>query len=185
VLNRLLALTVLVGVAFVLSVASAQEPKSGPQAGDKVPGPLHPLNITGDHAGEKYCLYCKFGTSPVAAIFARQVTPELTKLIKRIDQATDQNKERGMGSYVVFLSDSDTLEAELKNLDKKEKIRHCILAIDEPEGPRDYNIAPAADVTVVLYTELTVRANHTFKKGELNDKAIDAIVTDLAKILPK
>jgi hypothetical protein len=150
-----------------------------------VPGPLHPLNCTGDHAGEKYCLYCKYGDSPVAAIFARQVTPGLTKLIKRIDQATDQNQKRNMGSYVVFLSDFETLETELKDLAQKEKIQHCILAIDEPEGPKDYNIAPAAEVTVVLYTELTVKANHAFKKGELNDKAIDAIVADLAKILPK
>ena len=43
----------------------------------------------------------------------------------------------------------------------------------------------APEVTVVLYTKRTVKANHTFKKGELNDKAIDAIVADLAKILPE
>ena len=184
-LNRVLGLTVLVVMAFILGVASAADPKSGPQAGEKVPGPLHPLNCTGDHAGEKYCLYCKYGSNPVAAIFARQVTPELTKLIKRIDQATDKNKERGMGSYVVFLSDSDALDTELKELANKERIQQCILAIDDPEGPKGYNIAPEAEVTVVLYSELTVKANQAFRKGELNDKAIDAVVADLAKILPK
>lgn len=184
-LNRLLGFFALVVVGFALSAASAAAPKSGPQVGEKVPGPLHPLNCTGDHAGEKYCLYCKYGENPVAAIFARHVSPELTRLIKRIDQATGKNKERNMGSYVVILSDSDTLEKELKELAKKEKIQHCILAIGDPEGPKDYNIAPEAEVTVVLYTKLTVKANHTFKKGELNDKAINAIVADLAKILPE
>jgi hypothetical protein len=184
-LNRFVGVAALSAVAFVLSIASAADLKSGPQAGEKVPGPLHPLNCTGEHEGEKYCLYCEYGTNPVAAIFARQVSPELTRLIKRIDEATDKNKKRSMGSYAVFLSDSETLEMELKEVAKKETIRHCILAIDDPEGPKDYNLAPEAEVTVVLYTKLTVKANHTFKKGELNDKAIDAIVADLAKILPE
>ena len=90
-----------------------------------------------------------------------------------------------MGSFVVLLSDSDTLEKQLKELAKKEKIQHCILTIDNPEGPEDYNIAQEAEVTVVLYTKLTVKANHAFKKGDLNDKAVEVIVADLGKILPE
>ena len=183
-LNRLLDLTALIAVVLVAGVASAADTISGPQVGEKVV-PFHPLNCTGDHAGEKYCLICKNGPNPVAMIFARQVTPELTRLIKRIDEATEKNKERSMGSFVVLLSDSDNLEKDLKELAKKEKIQHCILTIDDPEGPKDYNIAHEAEVTVVLYSTLTVKANHTFKKGELNDKGIEAIVADLAKILPK
>jgi hypothetical protein len=29
--------------------------KSGPQPGQRVPGPFNPLNVTGDNAGEKTC----------------------------------------------------------------------------------------------------------------------------------
>ena len=90
-----------------------------------------------------------------------------------------------MGSFVVLLSDSDNIERELKELAKKEKIQHCVLTIDDPEGPQAYNIAQEAEVTVVLYTKLTVKANHAFKKGDLNDKSIEAIVADVAKILPE
>jgi hypothetical protein len=181
-LNRLHGFTALVAVALVLGVASAADPKSGPQVGEKMT-PFHPLNCTGDHAGEKYCLICKNGDNPVVVIFARQITPELTKLIKRIDEATEKNKERRMGSFVVLLSDSENLEKELKQLAKKERIQECILTIDHPEGPNDYSIDHDAEVTVVLYRMLTVKANHTFQKGELNDKGIEAIVADLAKIL--
>jgi hypothetical protein len=183
-LNRFLGPAALIAVALVLGAASAADPKSGPQVGDKV-HPFHPLNCTGDHAGEKYCLICKNGDNPVAMVFARQVTPELTRLLKLIDQATDKNQKRSMGSFVVLLNDADDLEKQLKELAKKEKIQHCILTIDNPEGPEDYNLAPEAEVTVVLYTKLTVKANHTFKNGDLNDKAIEAIVADLAKILPE
>jgi hypothetical protein len=183
-LNRLLDLTALIVVGLVVGIASAADPTSGPQVGERVV-PFHPLNCTGDHAGEKYCLICKNGPNPVVMIFARQVTPELTRLIKRIDEATNKNKERNMGSFIVLLSDSDNLEKELKELAKKEKIQHCVLTIDSPEGPESYNIAREAEVTVVLYRMETVKANHTFKKGELNDKGIEAIVADLAKILPE
>jgi len=181
-LNR--RLTALFAVVVIVGAASAAQPKSGPQVGDKVV-PFHPLNCTGEHAGEKYCLICQNGPNPVAMIFARHVSPELIRLIKRIDQATDKNKERNMGSFVVLLNDSETLEKELKELAQKERIQHCILTIDNPDGPGGYNIAQEAEVTVVLYTRQTVNANHTFKKGELDERSIEAIVADLAKILPE
>ena len=46
-------------VAIVLLIGSAmaaENLKSGPQAGDKIPGPFHPMNITGAFAGQKQCL---------------------------------------------------------------------------------------------------------------------------------
>jgi hypothetical protein len=178
-------LSVLVAGAVIVGLAAAGELKSGPQVGERVPGPFHPLNCTGENAGKKYCLYCKHGQNPVAMLFARQTSPELTKLIKKIDDATAKNKDHGMGSFVVFLSDSDKLEAELKELGKKEKLQHCVLSIDNPAGPEGYQIAKDADVTVVLYTNGTVKANHTFKKGELKDKEIDRVVADVSKILPE
>ena len=36
-----------------------------------------------------------------------------------------------------------------------------------------------------VWVKQKVQANHTFKKGQLNDKAIDAIVADVPKILPE
>ena len=30
--------------------------KSGPQVGKTIPGPFHPLNVTGEAAGKKNCL---------------------------------------------------------------------------------------------------------------------------------
>jgi hypothetical protein len=182
--GRLISFTSLVAVALVLNMASAEEPTSGPQVGAEVHG-FHSLNCTGDHAGEKHCLICQNGENPVAIIFARQITPELTKLIKTIDEATDKNKGRRMGSMAVFLNDSDALEADLKELAKREKLKRCVLTIDRPEGPEGYDIAAQAEVTVILYAKLTVKANHVFKKGELNDKGIAAIVADLATILPE
>lgn len=158
--------------------------KSGPQVGQTVPGPFHPLNVTGQWAGEKHCLYCEHGSNPVAMVFARSVSPGLTKLVKELDRATAQNKKKAMGSFVVFLDDNEGLADQLKQLAKKEGLKATALAIDNPAGPEMYQVSRKADVTVVLYEDGTVRVNRAFARGELNEQAVGEIVKELPKILP-
>jgi hypothetical protein len=44
-------------------------------------------------------------------------------------------------------------------------------------------VAKDADITVVLYTDRMVKANHAFKKGELKDADIEKIVSEVPMIL--
>lgn len=173
-------------VAAFGSLAAAAEIKSGPQAGDKVPGPFHPLNVNGESAGEKACLFCKHGESPVAMVFAR--TPECEgtqKLIKALEKATADNAKAEMGSFVVFLSDSDKTEKALKKFADEAKLKNVVLAVDNPAGPEKYSVSKDADLTIVLYTDRVVKVNKSFEKGKITDKDIEAIVKDVAKILPE
>src|SRR5438876_867708 len=117
-------------------------------------------------------------------IFAREISDPLTSLVKKIDTATAQHNSCKMGSFIVFCSDEEGLEAKLKDLAKKEKLDHIVLTIDNPQGPPKYKVAKDADVTVVLYENREVKANHAFKKGELVEQDIDKIVSEVAKILP-
>ena len=176
----LLACGLVVGTAL-----AAGSIKSGPQAGEQVPGPFHPLNINGETPNEKQCLYCRFGMNPVALIFARNVSDELTSLIKKLDACNAKNTSCNMGSFVVFLSDDESLQSRLKELVKNANLKHTVLSIDNPAGPQGYKVARDADVTVVLYNERTVKVNHAFKKGELKNSDVDKIATELSKILPK
>lgn len=173
-----------VALVLVAGYTVAQDAvKSGPQVGEKVPGPFHPLNITGENAGEKHCLYCENGPAPVAVVFARELTPAVSGLIKKIDAETAKNSKKGMGSYVVFLSASEELPKQAKALAEKEAIKTTVLSVDNPAGPTRYNVAKDAEVTVLLYTDFVVEANHSFRKGELNDGAITKVVADVAKIV--
>ena len=117
-------------------------------------------------------------------IFAREISDNLTSLVKKIDEATAKNSSCSMGSFVVFCSDDEALPKKLKELAKTQGLKKLVLTVDNPAGPEGYNIAKDADVTVVLYTNKKVKANRAFKKGELKAKDIDAIVADVAKILP-
>jgi hypothetical protein len=170
-------------VVLTAGLAVAAELKSGPQPGQAVPGPFSPLNINGETAGQKQCLYCRNGDNPVAVVFARTADCPMTqKLIKAIDKATAENKKAEMGSYVVFCSDEENLEAKLKDMVKTADLKETVLSIDSPSGPGKYKIAKDADLTVVLYRNRKVVENFAFKKGEITDKNIDTIIADTAKI---
>jgi hypothetical protein len=176
------------GIVLTMALSSpaalhAEPLQSGPQVGQKVPGPFAPLNVTGPNAGEKCCQYCKNGSRPVVAVFAREVTPAVIQLLKTIDHAAAMNREQGFGSYVVFCSDADGLGRQLQDIAQKEKLQHVILTLYKTGGPEKYRLSPAADVTVLLYHHFTVKANHAFKNGDLTEAAINAVGADIAKML--
>src|SRR4051812_9930078 len=106
-----LALVVLTG-----SLIAADAVKSGPQVGEKVPGPFEPLNINGDNAGKKFCQFCINGQNPVAMVFARETSEPVTKLIKELDAATAKNGDAKMGSFFVFLSDDEAMQKKLESI---------------------------------------------------------------------
>lgn len=171
-------------VVVLGGVAIGADVKSGPQAGEKVPGPFHPLNINGEDAGKKACLYCKAGDSPVVAIFARSADDAaLQKLIATVEEATAKNAKAELAGFVVFCSDSDKLEGQLKSLAEKAKLKNVVLAIESPAGPDKYGISKDADVTVVVYKDRVVTANHSFAKGKLTEKDIEKVTADIAKVV--
>lgn|SRR5579859_1447836 len=118
-------------------------------------------------------------------IFAREINDGLTSLVKKIDEATAKYSDCRMGSFVVFCSDQEGLEKQLKDLAKKEDLKKIVLTIDNPAGPEDYKVAKDAEVTVVLYTKQKVKANYAFKKGEMKAADVDKIVSEVSKILPE
>ena len=118
-------------------------------------------------------------------IFAREINDGLTSLVKKLDDATDRHSDCRMGSFVVFCNDEEGLDKKLKALAEKEKLKHIVLTIDNPAGPKSYHITKDAEVTVVLYTDLEVKANFAFKKGELKAADIEKIVSEVSKVLPK
>jgi hypothetical protein len=170
---------------MLLHAAGAEEAlKSGPQPGKELPGTFEPKNITGPNAGETTCIFCEYGEDTVAMVFAREVSQPLTHLIKRLDAVTAKHSKAGLHSCAILLNSEASVANQLKQLADKEKVGHTILRTYKPEGPKGYNLARDADITVVLYSDRLVKANHTFRKGGLKDKDIDAIVADVVKHLP-
>ena len=114
------------------------------------------------------------GNSPVAAVFAREITPGLTSLVKKLEQAAEAGSPKTK-AFVVLMTDDDKAESKLKDLAKAEKVDKVLLMVDNPTGPKSLKIAKDAEVTVVLYTGKKVTKTLAFGKGELTDKKADEV----------
>jgi hypothetical protein len=131
----LFALTVpLVLGSYAASDADKADLKSGPQAGDKLPGPIfyseEPRSV-----GTKTDFTEMFGSNPVILILAREMTKPLSRLVKKLHAEVAKRKSARLRSVLVILSDEDALDNKLKEYGKKQKIKHVDLAIMEPDGP--------------------------------------------------
>lgn len=173
-----------VAVVAVWSAVQAADLKSGPQPGSEVPGAFEPFNLNGPSAGEESCLYCRYGKAPVVMIFARSQSAGLTKLIEKVEAATAGTKEGDVGACVVYLDTADATKSTAKKLADEKKLKTVILSCIKPVDIEDYKIAADADVTVLLYSKRTVRANHAFKAGELTEASVEKVLADLPKIMP-
>jgi hypothetical protein len=121
----------------------------------------------------------------VVNVFARELTDDLASLVKQLDEVVGKNEEKKAAGFVVLLSeDPDADESKVQAFAEKHEIKHLPLTIfDGVAGPPNYKLAQEADVTVLLWVNQEVKANHAFGKGELNASAAKQVVADTAKIL--
>jgi hypothetical protein len=182
---------VLVPAVLLCGYAAAAEKadlKSGPQAGDNLPGAFGCVVAHSGHpslAGKRTDFIEMYGQAPVVLVFAREMSKPLTKLINKLDEEAARHKSAKLRVVVVMLSDGGALESNLKEQGEKQGLKHVSLAIMEPEGPKLYKLRKEADLTVLLYKRQKVEANHAFKKGELDAEGLESILDDVPKITAK
>ena len=118
-------------------------------------------------------------------IFAREITGNLTSLVKKIDEKIGANGDKKMAGFVVLLTDDpDAVEPKLEELAEKQKIEKTPLTVYEgTAGPESYKIAREADVTVMMWVGGEVKVNRVFEKGKLDKAAIEKLLKDTEKIL--
>jgi hypothetical protein len=114
---------------------------------------------------------------------ARQTAGPLTSLVKSLD--AESIKHKALKSFVVVLTDNaEKTAATLKAMAADTKIENVPLTlVAEPGGPPDYEIARDADVTVMMWTQHTVKVNRAYRKGGLTEAEVARIIAELPKIL--
>ena len=161
---------------------------SGPQAGSKLPGGFNPVNVTNaelpDYAEKRSDNTEQHGAGPVVLVFGRGITDPLTRLTKKLDAEVARNKAARLRAVLVILREDAETERALKEFGERQGIEKVSLAI-MADGPKLYKLSQQADVTVVVYNRHKVEANHAFRKGELNDKAIETILADVSKVVSR
>lgn len=174
-MTRILCLTLTLTLALTLSAADPCE--SGVPVG-KRPGPYSFLVATGPQRGQQTCYICEQheGNKPAAVVFARTTSDSLGKLLGKLEAAGAQPKDSGYKVWCTQLADRADLDALAKWAQKQGLRTVPVGAFEDADGPPSYKLNKDADVTVMLFTKQKVVANFAFRAGELDDKAIDAVV---------
>ncbi len=186
--------SVICGSAAVLlacaGVVRAAELKSGLQPGDLVPafdvekcgGAVN----DGKEVGANFCYRCMLGNKPVVMVFARTPDKQLASLVKELEKQITKNADQKLSSFVNLIGDKpDALKSKAKEFAAKNQVENVALVVpqENENGPAEFNINPAADVTVTIYRNGKVAASHAVGAGGLDQKEIEAIVADTGKIL--
>ena len=158
--------------------------KSGLGVGE-APSPFNVKDITGPNKGTSLCYRCAYGAKPVACVFTREITPEVSALISDIDASVAAHKDKKLSAFVVLLTDdADAGAKQLAKLAADKKIANVPLTVfDGKAGPEEYKISKDATVTVMMWNKSRVEANHAFAAGKLSADEAKKVAAETSKIL--
>jgi hypothetical protein len=165
-------------------IAGADEPcKSGPQP-DQRPGPYSSLVSVGSQRGQPHCFICEAADRPIIIVFARSLSDPLGKLVRKMDKLMIDHKAVELKTWVTFLAEDQTaLDPQVVQWGQKHAAGKVPLTVFEDlVGPPTYLIHREADVTVLLSVKQKVVANFAFRKGDLNEAAIEQIMKAAPRI---
>lgn len=153
------------------------------QVGDKVPT-FYVRAITGPLNGKSVCYICRNGDRPVVMVFVREITPELRKLLKGIDELVDTHRAEGLRSFGVFMAnESKMLLPVVQTLAFDEKLNMPLTisasSVDGAAGPHLQNDSA---ITIVLYRDQKVTANFSYRAGELDSEGIVRVLSEVRKL---
>lgn len=116
-------------------------------------------------------------------VFAKNNAADLASLVKKLDKLVAEKKDSKLTSVVnIVAEDADKAKEDIAKFAEKNEVTNVALALTTEKASKNFNINPDADVTVMVYRDKTVTANHAVKAGGLNEKAIAAIIADATKV---
>lgn len=157
---------------------------SGLERGASVPA-FYVRDVTGPSKGEELCYRCKYGSKPVVAVFAKEMTDEVASLVKELDGVVGKNADQKMAGFVVVMAeDPDKSIDRLESVAKTQGIKHMPLTtFYGTAGPKGYKISEKADITVMMWVDSKVKVSQGFNKGELKADTIKKVVSETKQIL--
>jgi hypothetical protein len=149
--------------------------------------------VNGPYADERRSLICDLAGRPAVLIYASEIDPSLLTLLKKLDAVAEGGKERKMRSSCVFLTAGEKDEESIRVLARQVEVSATVLAMTPKQRDRPYFACwprrrnfphQDATVTVIVLQRLQVQSSHAFRKGELRNAEVDAIVKAASALLP-
>ncbi len=167
-------------LTLTLALTLGSDPLASGVPVGKRPGPYSFLVASGPQRGQPTCYICEQAEKPTAVVFARALTPQLGKLLARLDAEAVSRKDAGFKAWMTLLAADADLDA-LGKWAKEQGLKSLpVGAFEDADGPPAYKLHRDADVTVLLFVKERVVANFAFRGGELTDRTAD----DVMKAVP-
>jgi hypothetical protein len=82
-------------------------------------------------------------------------------------------------------ADREALESQAKELAEKNNLQNVPITVpvEFEDGPKDFGVHPQAELTATLYVGRKVITSHAYGVGKFDQKAVDAILADIPKIV--
>ncbi|NND98167.1 MAG: hypothetical protein HKN47_12640 [Pirellulaceae bacterium] len=162
--------------------------KSGPQKGDSI-GAFYVTKLAGAQddgvkEGKNLCYRCRNGRKPQVIVFTRSTDPKVAELVSKLDQAITENEDAKLTAFVNVMGEDkeDVTETATKFAAKSQAKNIPFVIPNEFEnGPDNYGINAKAEVTIVMASDMGVKANHSFASAK--DLDVDAVLKDINKIV--
>lgn len=188
-MKRMFSLALAVAIVATAGIVRA-ELKSGLQEGETI-GAYIVEKVAGNpndgvNDGQKLCYRCKLGNRPVVTIFTRSADENVAQLMKQLDSFVAKNEQKKAASFVNLLGDdTKALKGKAEELVKKSQAKNVAVVVptDHKNGPDNLKLNPEADITVLIYSQGKIAANHALKANELNQQSIAKIMADTSKIV--
>src|SRR5947209_17542346 len=101
-------LSLLVAAWAVTALAAGDEPKTGTEPGNVLPGPFRCYNATGARAGKFHDFVTEYGLDPTVAVFFREPVPSedqpLGKLLQQLNAAVGDSHGGRFHAFAVLLA---------------------------------------------------------------------------------
>ena len=183
-----LAVALTTAGALFAEEAASEGLKSGPQNGDSL-GAFYVTKVAGAEEdgvaeGKNLCYRCRNGSRPQVIIFTRSTNAKVAQLVKKLDKAVAENESEQLRVFVNVLGDDkEALSDTCKKLAAESQAKNVPFVVPNEfeNGPDNYGINAKADVTILLASDLGVKASHAFASSK--DMKVAAVIKDLKKIL--
>jgi hypothetical protein len=174
-----------------------------------VPGTFQVWMVTGPQAIRYHSVVGEHGLNPVALVFVPDVDPEdkvLCDFLKGLDELTVKHPDARFGVATIILNDGgfrdalekddadfskrladtarikDDLEAKLRELAKTLELKKVVFCLDTKTGPKDYELSPDAQITILVYNKHQILQNFT-SKDKLTKESADKLLAEIEKLV--
>ncbi len=174
VLSRVLFCSALT-FAMTCTVLVADDSQVGLKTGEAI-GAFYVTKVAGAEddgvqPGDDLCYRCRYGSSPMVMVFARNTGGKVPELVKQLDSAVAANEDYKLRGLMTLMGeDAAVLREDAKKIAEASGAKKVpfVVAKENKTGPVNYKLPEAVEVSIVVAKDSQVVATHCFDADKID-----------------